>query len=711
VQITEDSQIFWENRLRQSQSLTNKFNVAVSAVRSAELSDYIISHRSPFMLSADEQAVEALTESLRAEFEDMRNECQTMLTAAYRNLDRAITLIAEVGLPEGKLGWVVTLVEVITKLKKLSPNEDPRRFHGEILHRISYTEDTYIDLRRSLSSDQILDSVLRKQEFVKSNKFWYGLYSSAILASMSLDRPEEAWIWVQKAKWRSIADVSGPSRRFINALNEESTHSMLVEQHKLFDELKSAQGSQALKFHRLIEELDQAMKEDPAFVAQQRDQFFSLHQNDWLFTNESKTWLSPSKIVFVDWFVPVQSIDKAIYMAVKYATGECFWRTLTCDMDCIRGWIDRNMTFDVYEDIPLKNSNGNKLLKQLNALVAPLATLTAPDDLVVLSPSGYLHNLPLHALDVDGQPLILRNLVVYSPSLRDYRSCLLKANEGLQNDGTDTQMGRSAFFGVYEDVDLDDNSIARASKTEQEAVYHCINDLAHDHAGFGCTGSLVTPKSYADAVEDMDWVHYHGHVHFDKSNVLEQALVLTPANPFHEHTSGAPEIHNGKGKSEVQNSGHFTLSDVFDLSLKSVAPVFILVGCESGVQRVAEGDELLGLTTAFTFAGAASTLSCLWPIPSVVGRAFTEKFYENLDEQTRRPVYDESSTSLLGTLPSGAVNLAQAVREAVKAIKQRPEKDMLYPYHWAAFVLQGSWFGRDVLSPRSSGNDSVSLQK
>lgn len=97
------------------------------------------------------------------------------------------------------------------------------------------------------------------------------------------------------------------------------------------------------------------------------------------------------------------------------------------------------------------------------------------------------------------------------------------------------------------------------------------------------------------------------------------------------------------------------------------------------------GDEPLGLVSALLYAGATSVLGSLWPIPSWVGRSFTEKFYSSLKEQQDRRENTDSSAE-----NDAILNVAAAVRDAVQEIRRSPGTKQ--PYFWAPFVLHGAGF-------------------
>jgi CHAT domain-containing protein len=108
--------------------------------------------------------------------------------------------------------------------------------------------------------------------------------------------------------------------------------------------------------------------------------------------------------------------------------------------------------------------------------------------------------------------------------------------------------------------------------------------------------------------------------------------------------------------------GALTVLDAASLPLQGVAVT--LSACETGMSKLAPGDEQLGLVRGFLLAGAPVVMSTLWPVD------------------------DESTAWLMGEFYS-AVRSGQrpaaALRKAQMALRERCP----HPYHFAPFVLHG----------------------
>jgi hypothetical protein len=283
------------------------------------------------------------------------------------------------------------------------------------------------------------------------------------------------------------------------------------------------------------------------------------------------------------------------------------------------------------------------MLHLLDALVAPLELVSKPGEMVVLSPTKLLHRIPLHALHVQGRPLIERNPVVYTQSLSMLRMCKVQA------DARDTSRDFKAF--IAEALAPDE---ARPSMT-----------FADDLETLVFKDELLSKEVFLEAVSDADLVHFHGHVGFEENAPLDHYMAI-------------------RGEEAV------TARDMFGIQLNRGSHV-TLIGCSSGRARISVQDDLLGLSMAFHYAGSSSVASTLWDIQRSDGADFEEAFYRALgDQQACCP-------------PGRLLNLATAMQSAVLDLRQGTRGTQgaqgshgaagLYrsPYHWAGFVLHGFW--------------------
>lgn len=109
-----------------------------------------------------------------------------------------------------------------------------------------------------------------------------------------------------------------------------------------------------------------------------------------------------------------------------------------------------------------------------------------------------------------------------------------------------------------------------------------------------------------------------------------------------------------------------TVEDIFNMEIK--AKLLVLSACQTGINEQIPGDELIGLTRAFLYAGVKSIMVSLWTVNAVSTMKFMESFYKKI--QCR-------------------MNKAEALQQTqIEMIKDR---QFFHPYYWAPFILIGDW--------------------
>jgi len=143
--------------------------------------------------------------------------------------------------------------------------------------------------------------------------------------------------------------------------------------------------------------------------------------------------------------------------------------------------------------------------------------------------------------------------------------------------------------------------------------------------------------------------------------------VLRTAGPesrlIHIATHGHFRSDNTMFSSVRMADSYMSLYDLYDLKLP--VDLLALSGCGTGLNGVAAGDELLGLTRGLLCAGARTLLLSLWDVNDRTTAEFMSSFYGHLGAKRDK---------------------AMALRAAMLDIRaQHP-----HPYFWAPFVLVGN---------------------
>lgn len=137
------------------------------------------------------------------------------------------------------------------------------------------------------------------------------------------------------------------------------------------------------------------------------------------------------------------------------------------------------------------------------------------------------------------------------------------------------------------------------------------------------------------------------------------------------------------------------------------ADLVTLSGCETGRSQLYRGDELIGLTRAFIYAGTPSVLVSLWQTDDLATRLFMEKFYLDLVTNLSPPAALHSAQLYLMNISASKVHdLLRAdgvtTKQATAEIKHRlaasgfpsnqkagSQTIFSHPYYWAPFFLVG----------------------
>ncbi|CZR69393.1 uncharacterized protein PAC_19293 [Phialocephala subalpina] len=474
-----------------------------------------------------------------------------------------------------------------------------------------------------------------------------------------------AWIWIQKGKARALSDLFGirafvPSSLLRTICDDPAAHKLYQQELKSTKNALHASPQAYIGAARKAMADREAMKAVPVLaqlLAIREGAFDVSLETSHIQQSLNLSNIEGQKLKYVDWyFLPnSEGTTETIAIFVRDLSGKTSFRELTVTVSTVHQWIRK--VFEVPEgaEPELKRKAGNRTLWELNGLLDGVDKLTDEDDLLILSPCGILNSVPLHGLKVGGQVLIDRNLIIYSSSAAVFRQCQARAVASANISTNPSEIkethSRNDFLAVYEE----NLSLAAEERTN---IFTSVNNIAQNFQGNIKLGQEVSKTAFTESCRDASWLFYHGHAIYNKQDVLESGLVLS------DHD--------------------LTISDIFDSAAMHNSPHVTIIACDSGTQHIAPGDEPLGIVPALLFAGATSVLGCIWPIESWAGRVFSEKFHTHLNTQMVGAKNEKGSRTV--------VNVAAALRDAVREMMDKKSVETRLPYFWASFVLHGCWF-------------------
>lgn len=266
--------------------------------------------------------------------------------------------------------------------------------------------------------------------------------------------------------------------------------------------------------------------------------------------------------------------------------------------------------------LPELKKRADFYLKKLYAkLFAPLETACSDLDLVIV-PVGALHYVPFHAArDASGRYLIESRKIVYAPGAAVWQKLSEKPKrEKSQN---------ALLIGFADEkIPLVDREI------------EALQEIFPDAKSF--TGNRATYTAYNDNAADFGILHLACHGQFRPENPLFSSLHLA--------------------------DGWVTVRDICSHRLR--ARLVTLSACETGLNKIFAGDEILGLARGFLSAGARNLVLSLWTVSDEATTELMKQFYANLQR--------------------GA-----SVSASLKIVQNNFIKSGAHPYFWSPFAVIG----------------------
>jgi CHAT domain-containing protein/tetratricopeptide (TPR) repeat protein len=156
----------------------------------------------------------------------------------------------------------------------------------------------------------------------------------------------------------------------------------------------------------------------------------------------------------------------------------------------------------------------------------------------------------------------------------------------------------------------------------------------------------------------------------------------------------APLFSSIRLAKDKEEDGRLEVHEIFNLDLKNTSLV-TLSACETGLGKLTQGDELIGLTRGFIYAGTPSILASLWKVNDSSTAEFMSMFYKNLKKYPKSEALRMAQIEMIhGDVGKGIV---RGVGGITTSKEGRPSQqssltvDGSHPYFWAPFILIGDW--------------------
>ncbi len=491
--------------------------------------------------------------------------------------------------------------------------------------------------QKAIDSIESARSLLESEEFRSS--FFEDkrtIYAGMILAHLQTKDLAAAFDYSERARSRAFLDILGSKVQLAkqgSLLEEERGLQARIsalqagiatqgEEEEEEEEAEESEKEEALRESQRRQELESAQKAYGEFLAKVRKENkeqASLMSVEPLTLKEVQELLEPG-VTMLEYFVVRQAVllwivekDRLRFARIPVDRAELIKKVSAL----------RETIYQVGEKEKFQGHSRD--LYRL--LIAPALPHVRGRELLIV-PHDVLHYLPYQALLSPQSHYLVQDYPIYylsSASLMQFTREKKKASR--------EKSGKRAL--VMGNPSLGDEAYD-LKFAEREA-----REVAKDFPGSSIQLRAEATKPKAISLSPQyDILHFAVHGELNQEDPLSSALLLAPG---------------GAG------DGRLKASEIFSLNLK--ADTVVLSACETGLGKITNGDEIIGLTRAFIYAGAPSVITTLWKVNDRASYELMREFYANLKTMNK----------------SGALRKAQ-----LKIMQEFPQ-----PFLWAAYELNG----------------------
>ncbi len=473
--------------------------------------------------------------------------------------------------------------------------------------------------KKAIDSIESTRSLLESEE-LRSSYFddKRATYGSMIVAQLRAKNPAEAFNYSERARSRAFLDILGSKVQLARSGTLLEHERALQARISVLQAMMAGQGPDESEGPRLRQEIEGAQKAYADFLTEVRKENkeqASLINVEPLTLKQVQELLDPG-VTMLEYFV----VRGAVLLWVVEKERFRFVNIPIARTDLVSKVTSFRET--VYQ-IGEKEKFSGISQELFRLLIEPALPHIRGKELLVI-PHDVLHYLPFQAL-VSAQDKYL---------IQDYPIYYLSSASLMQFTHEKRRVGGEKAL-IMGNPSLGDEAynlrFAEREAKEVASVYPKSEVYVKEQASKQRAISL-SPKN--------DVLHFAVHAELNENDPMGSALLLV-----------------GEGKDD----GRLRVGEIFSLDLK--AAMVVLSACETGLGKLSNGDELIGLTRAFIYAGTPSIVTTLWKVNDRASYELMREFYQHLKTGKK----------------SDALRQAQ-----LKTMKEFPE-----PFYWAAYQLTG----------------------
>ncbi len=500
---------------------------------------------------------------------------------------------------------------------------------GQALETAARPQDAVDAYQQAVAVIETVRSQLREERFQAGYiEDKYQVYIALVRLLLKLKQPEQAFLFAEKLRARSYLELLNRSLSSVGSPAEQELRARIRRLQQAIEaesaKPKAQQRSQAVAIYstelaaaeRAYQELlDDLRARDPESVVGRTLSVPSTEQ-----VQERL----PSDTALIEYVITEEAVAIFVLTARRLEATTVPERAadLRARVELLRDLIQRERSQDWRKP-------AESLRRVLIEPIERAGWLEGIRRLYVV-PHGILHYLPFAALPrTDGKgPHFL---------MEEYELAYLPAAAALAQNRREDRLARSLFALAP--------ARAHLLYTQQEA--RGISEF-FSQSPLVLVGTEATESSFKRSAGRYRVLHLATHGFFNKLNPLFSGVQLEP---------------------DRQEDGRLEVHEILGLRLK--ADLVTLSACETALASgyftdVPAGDDFVGLTRAFLFAGTPSVLASLWEVNDRSTLRLMRGFYGHL----------------------AASGKAGALAQAQRGMRQAGGR-YNHPYFWAPFVLVG----------------------
>lgn len=493
-----------------------------------------------------------------------------------------------------------------------------------------------------------------KSNFMDSKTLVYDKIIMLLVTKFTESNPEAAeyaWSYCERARSRSFLDMIG--NRILNPKSASDTSLLANEQalriklQKLSVELERATNAIALSDE--LQKTQQSYRELVEQISRSNPAYSSVINIEPVSMDNVRKQIAPNTALLEYWvsenglavWIITEKKTKLNHIPVKQI--EIMREVVRCRNAIAAG---------------LSDESASSLQRLHQWLIEPIAEAIKPFAQLVIIPHLSLHFIPFQALlSQAGRYLIEDYDISYSPSVSVWYYCTRM----------NLQPGHRVLAMALGNLSIGTNTTLPGTIMEIEY----LADLYPNH-------KLLIEERFTETDLKKEAQHYD-QLHIATHGVFNR---IQPMNSFL------------LASATQDDDGMLTLHEIFNLTLK--CKIITLSACETGLGDLRKGDDLVGLSRAFIYAGSPLAVVSLWRVDDKATAWLMTRFHYYLNKGfTASESMGKAQRELLN-LNSTQIQLSGKAKELhhdiIQSIEAKQELKIRNPYYWAPFILIGNGF-------------------